>query len=55
MDRVTLILHTTKMAEVTDTDSHIFSNNSKAIMEALEEEDEFDRDFSVNANKASIS
>ena len=45
----------TKIAEVRDTDCYVFSDNSEAILEALEEKDEFDQDFCVTANKASIS
>ena len=55
LDHVTLILHTTKMAEVWNTNCYVFRNNSDGIFEALQEEDESDQDFSVTDNKASIS
>ena len=48
-------MHTTKMASVRDTDCYVFGNNLGAILEALEEEDDFESDLCDTANKASIS
>ena len=55
LDYMTLIVHMTKIAEVRDIGCYVFSDNSEAILGALEEKDEFDQDFCVTANKASIS
>ena len=52
---MTLTMHTTKMASVRDTDCYVFGNNLEAILEALEEEDDFESDLCDTANKASIS
>ena len=54
-DHVTLTVHTTKMASVTDTDCFVFGNNLEVILEALEEEDDFESDLYDTANKVSIS
>ena len=54
-DHVTLTVHTTKMASIRDTDCYVFGNNLEAILEALEEDDDFERDLCDTANKASIS
>ena len=54
-DHVTLTLHTTQMASERDTDCYVFGNNLEAILEALEEDDDFECDLCDTANKASIS
>ena len=54
-DHVTLTVHTTKMASVRDTDCYVFGNNLDAILEALEEDDDFESDLGDTANKARIS
>ena len=54
-DYVTLTVHTTKMASVRDTDCYVFGNNLDAILEALEEDDDFESDLGDTANKARIS
>ena len=43
------------MASVRDTDCYVFGNNLKAVLEALEEDDDFECDLCNTANKASIS
>ena len=43
------------MASIRDTDCYVFGNNLEAILEALEEDDDFERDLCDTANKASIS
>ena len=43
------------MASVRDTDCYVFGNNLEAILEALEEDDDFERDLCDAANKASFS
>ena len=43
------------MASVRHTDCYVFSNNLEAILEALEENDNVERDLSNTVNKASIS
>ena len=43
------------MASVRDTDCYVFGNNLEAILEGLEEDDDFERDLYDTANKASIS
>ena len=43
------------MALVSDTDCDVFGNNLEAILEILEEEDDFESDLCDTANKASIS
>ena len=43
------------MASVRDTDCYVFGNNLESILEALEEDDDFERDLCDTANKASIS
>ena len=54
-DHVTLAVHTTKMVLVSDTDCYAFGNNSGTVLEVLEEDEDFERDLSDTANKASIS
>ena len=43
------------MTSVRDTDSYVFDNNLEAILEALAEDDDFERDLPDTSNKASIS
>ena len=43
------------MASVRGTDCYVFGNNLEAILEALEEEDDFESDLCDTANKVSIS
>ena len=43
------------MASVRDTDSYVFGNNLEAILEALVEDDDFERDLPDTSNKTSIS
>ena len=43
------------MASVRDTDCYVFGNNLDAILEALEEDDDFESDLGDTANKARIS
>ena len=43
-DHVTLTVYTIKMASVSGIDCYAFGNNLEAILEALEEEDDFERD-----------
>ena len=43
------------MVLVSDIDGYVFGNNLEAILEALEEEDDFESDLCDTANKASIS
>ena len=43
------------MASVRDTDCYVFGNNLEVILEALEEDDDFESDLCDSANKASIS
>ena len=56
-DHVTLTLHTIKMASVRDNDCYVyvFGNNLEAILEALEEEDDFESNLCGTANTASNS
>ena len=56
-DHVTLTLHTIKMASVRDNDCYVyvFGNNLEAILEALEEEDDFESNLCDTANTASNS
>ena len=42
------------MVSVRDIDGYVFGNNLEAILEALEEEDDFESDLCDTANKASI-
>ena len=44
-----------KMASVRGTDCYVFGNNLEAILEALEEDDDFESDLCDTANKVSIS
>ena len=48
-------MHTTKMALVRDTDCYVFDNNLEEILEALEEEDDFESNLCDTVNNASIS
>ena len=43
------------MVSVRDIDGYVFGNNLEAILEALEEDDDFERDLCDTANKVSIS
>ena len=43
------------MTSVTDTDCFVFGNNLEVILEALEEDDDFESNLCDSANKASIS
>ena len=43
------------MASVRGTDCYVFGNNLEAILEALEEDDDFESDLCDTANKVSIS
>ena len=40
-------MHTTKMSSVRDTDCCVFGNKLEAILEALEEDDDLERDLCV--------
>ena len=51
MRSATLTVHTTQMALVSDTDCDVFGNNLEAILEILEEEDDFESDLCDTANK----
>ena len=42
------------MASVKGTYCYVFGNNLKAILEALEEDDDFESDLCDTANKVSI-
>ena len=44
-----------KVASVRGTDSYVFGNNLETILEALEEDDDFESDLCDTANKVSIS
>ena len=54
-DHVTLTVHTIKMASVRGTDCYVFGNNLEAILEALEEDDDFESYLCDTANNVSIS
>ena len=43
------------MASVRGTDCYVFGNNLEAILEALEEEDDFESDLFDTANNVTIS
>ena len=43
------------MASVRGTDCYVFGNNLQAILDALEEDDDFESDLCNTANKVSIS
>ena len=54
-DDVTLTVHRTKMALVRDTDCYVFDNNLEAILEIIEESNDFEHNLCDTANKTSIS
>ena len=54
-DHVTLTVRATKIASVRDTYCYLFGNNLEAVLEAWEENDDFERNFCDTPNKASIS
>ena len=54
-DHVTLTVHTANMASVRDFDCFAFGNNLEVILEALEEDGDFESNLCDTTNKASIS
>ena len=54
-DHVTLTVYTIKIASAKGTDCHALGNNSAAILEALEEDDDLESKLCDTANNASIS